>query len=496
MKTLTAHTAPWLAFAVIAAANLPAAALTGPANAAPPSAAQPPAPAGQTPDTRGPAAQNTQTLRTLFEIARGYDAPYRAAFAQVRASEAAVNEARAALLPQVGFQAGIQGNRLVARANDRVITGLNDVGLPTYGQAIGSNYAKSSEGINATQALYRPAAKITWDQAKRQSDIAQAQLTAARQDLIVRLAQAYFDVLAAQDTLRYLRVLKDSVSQQLAMAQRNFEIGNANVTDSREAQARLALTTAQEIAAANDLHVKQLALEQLVGKTGVHPRPLTGSANSPAASLKNPNVWTRRTVNAPIVQQARQALEIARLEADKAKTGHLPTLDLQASIGREQDPSANPTSSIVSSTGYHATLATIGVQFTWPLFAGGAVMARQRETQALTNKAQAELDNALRSSTQAARTAYFNLQSGLEQVKALEAAQDASQAALQANQLGYKVGVRTNIDVLNAQSELFQTQSNLARTRYDTLVGLLRLKQATGVLAPADLAQIDTLLVH
>jgi outer membrane protein len=414
----------------------------------------------------------------------------------VRASDAAVSEARAALLPQVGFQADLQGNRVNARANRPIAVGMDAYGQPIYGQAIGQNYAKSSEGLNATQALYRPADKIAWDQAKRQLNTARAQLEAVQQNLIVQLTQAYFDVLAAQDTLRYLRTLKDSVSQQLAMAQRNFEIGNANVTDSREAQARLAMTVAQEIAAQNDLRVKQVALDQLVGKAGVQPRPLAESVYPPLPDLQDANIWVARTANAPVVRQARQALEVAQLEVDKAKTGNRPTLDLQASIGREQDPSGNPMGSISSSTGYNVTLSTIGVQLTWPLFAGGAVLARERETRALQDKAQAELDSALRNSTQATRTAYFNLQSGLEQVKALQVAQVASRTALQANQLGYKVGVRTNIDVLDAQTQLFEAQRDLTGARYNTLVGLLRLKQAAGTLLPYDLFQIDALLAR
>jgi outer membrane protein len=412
----------------------------------------------------------------------------------VRASEAAVSEARAALLPQVGVQADLQGNHLAAATNNPIQVGGIDpnTGKPNMGQTMGRSYAQSDEGVVATQPLYRPASLIALKQSKRQLAVAQAQLTAAQQDLIVRLAQAYFDVLTAQDKVRYLGTLRNSVSQQLAMAQRNFQIGNANVTDSREAQARLATTAAQQIAAANDLRIKQLALDQLVGKTGVRPRPLAKSFDPLVPGMqRNADAWAARTAYAPAVQQAREALEVARLEMDKAKTGNRPTLDFQASYGRQQYPSPDPLSSIAPTTGYHATLATIGVQLTWPLFSGGAVLARERETLALKDKAQAQLDNALRSSTQAARTAYFNLQSGLEQVKALEIAQDSNRTALEANQLGYKVGMRTNIEVLAAQSQLYQSRIDLTRARYDTLMGLLRLKQTAGVLKPNDLALID-----
>jgi outer membrane protein len=153
-------------------------------------------------------------------------------------------------------------------------------------------------------------------------------------------------------------------------------------------------------------------------------------------------------------------------------------------------------SSLGSFNSYQTTMATLGIQVNWPVFTGGAIRGRMRETSALVDKAQAQLNDAVRTSTQATRAAYYTLQSTLEQVKALQAAQDASHAALQANQLGYKVGARTNIDVLNAESQLFEAQRNLARARYDALIGLLRLKQAAGTLVPTDLAQIDKLLVQ
>jgi outer membrane protein len=500
----TMAVATWLALAVMPAAiaqSAPAASGTMPVVHAPIPLRPTLAASGQTAGAKAriPAAStpDAQTLHALYNAACDYDAPYRAALAQVRASAAAVSQARAALLPQVGLQADVQGTRLNANAKEPITLGVDPAtGLPVSGQSINRNYAQNDVGISARQPLYRPASNIALDQSKRQLDVAQVQLAAVQQNLMVRLAQAYFDVLAAQETLRYLGALKDAVSRQLAMAQRNFEIGNANVTDSREAKARLATTRAREIAAQNDLRVKQLALEQLVGKTGVYPRPLAEPMALPALNPQDINVWAARAANAPVVRQARLALEVARLEVDKAKTGHLPSLDLQASVGRAQFPSGNPMGSIAASTGYQTTLSTVGVQLTWPLIAGGAVLARERETLALQDKAQAQLDDALRGSVQATRAAYFNLQSGLEQTQALQAAQEASRTALDADKLGYKIGARTNIDVLNAQTEVFQTQRDLARARYDALIGLLRLKQAAGVLMPSDLTQIDKLLAR
>ena len=311
----------------------------------------------------------------------------------------------------------------------------------------------------------------------------------------MRLSQAYFDVLAAEESLAFVRALKAAVAEQLESAKRNFEVGNATITDSREAQARFDLATAQEIAAENDLRVKKLALDQLVGLTGVDPRPLAQPIVLPQPQPQDVNTWVDRAVNQhPAVVQSRMALDIARLETAKAKTGHLPTVDLQASVGQNRYPDGNPSVSAAPSARYRSTNAGVGVVLNWPLFAGFAVENRVRETLSLEDKARADLENIQRTVAQATRAAYFGVQSGHGQVAALEAAEASSLTALQANQLGYQVGVRINIDVLNAQSQLYQTRRDLARARYDVLVGLLRLKQASGTLSADDLLPINQML--
>ena len=321
------------------------------------------------------------------------------------------------------------------------------------------------------------------------------QLSGTEQDLIVRLSQAYFDVLAAEDSLSFVRTLKAAVAVQLEAAKRNFEVGNATITDSREAEARFDLATAQEIAAENDLRVKRLALDQLVGLVGVQPQPLAQPIVLPQAQPQDVNTWVDWAVNQhPAVVQSRMALDIARLETAKARTGHQPTVDLQASVGRSRYPDGNPSVSAAPNASYRGTNAGIGVVLNWPLFAGFAIENRVRETVSLEERARADLDNIQRTVAQATRAAFFGVQSGHGQVAALEAAERSSLTSLEANQLGYQVGVRINIDVLNAQSQLYQTRRDLARARYDVLVGLLRLKQASGTLTPADLLPINQML--
>ncbi len=418
-----------------------------------------------------------QSLAELAQLARGYDAPWQAAKAQYEAAASRAEQARAGLLPS----AALTGSASYGRT---------DVSRPP----IDLHAPTQTLGVVASQPLYRPANRITFEQGQRGVDLARAQLDGAEQDLLVRVSQAYFDVLAAQDTLAFVQAQKAAVGEQLAAARRNFEVGNATVTDSREAQARHDLVVAQEIAAENDLRVKRLALDQLVGRAGTAPLPLAQPVALPAVQPADVGTWVRTAEDTqPLVRQAALALDVARLETRKAETGHLPTVDLQAGYTVQRTPNGT-----VTLPGIHsrANVASVGVALNLPLFAGFAVQNRVKETLSLEEKAQADLDNARRSAAQAARAAFFGMQSGLGQVNALQAAEASTQSALDANLLGYQVGVRINIDVLNAQSQLYQTKRDLAQARYNVLTGSLRLKQAAGTLTADDLLAIDALLAR
>ena len=413
-----------------------------------------------------------QSLVELYEAARGYDATFLSARSAYEAGLARAEQARAGLRPQVGLAAGANWNQRSSSAD-----------------ALDGSFNNQNLTLSASQPLYRPANAAADQQGQLSIGIAQAQLDSAEQDLIVRTTQAYFDVLAAQDNLTFVQAQKNAVSEQLAAAKRNFEVGTATVTDSREAQARFDLVVAQEIAADNDLLVKRLALDQLVGRTGTTPLPLTAPVKLPAVVPSDAQVWVSQAETAhPLVRQASQALAISQLETQKAEAGHRPTLDLTGQYQVARAPVSGIAGNVRSST------ATVGLQFNLPLYAGGAIQNRVKETLALEDKARTDLQAAQRGVVQATRSAYFGVLSGLSQVKALEAAEASSQSALDANQLGYQVGVRINIDVLNAQSQLFQTKRDLSAARYSVLLGGLRLKQASGQLKSEDLQAINALL--
>ncbi|MCF8168349.1 MAG: TolC family protein, partial [Rhodoferax sp.] len=262
------------------------------------------------------------------------------------------------------------------------------------------------------------------------------------------------------------------------------------ITDSREAQARFDLVVAQELAAENDLRVKSIALNQLVGKQDANPKPLLAPVVLGALAPVDVEQWVSQSQdNHPGIQQLGIALEIAKLETSKAQAGHMPTLDLTGSY-----TAVNNNGSSASAADNRANVATLGLSFNLPLFAGFSTQNRIKETLALEEKARADLEVSRRAVAQGTRTAFFGVQSGQAQVKALEAAEASTQSALDANKLGYQVGVRINIDVLNSQSQLFDTKARLAKARYDVLVGGLKLRQAAGTLKADDLQAINNQL--
>ena len=427
-----------------------------------------------------------QNLQQLYEAARNYDATYLAARAQADAAQDRLAQSGALRLPVATLGASAKRNGSDAP----------DITLPDGSSNPARVYGNVNQAaINARQPLYNRANSETIAQAEKAYEIATADLETAEQDLIVRLAQAYFDVLASEDSLATTRANKKAVTEALASAQRNFEVGTATITDTREAQSRSDLVSAQEIAGLNDLANKRAALDTLVGRSGIVPKPFVTPIVIPPLVRNNVDDWLAGAdADSPAVRKARLAYEIAQLETDKAKAGHLPTLDIVGSL------STNHNSGISGAGTGTGTLpglyknGSIGIQLNLPLFAGFAVQNRVKETLNLTEKARNDLDGARRSVALGTRQAFHGVESGRALVKALEAAESSSKLALEATEVGYKVGVRVALDVLNAQTTLYTTQRDLEKARYDLVLGSFRLYQTSGQLKPDDVAAINRLL--
>ncbi len=413
-------------------------------------------------------------LMMLYQAARGYDATYLSAKAQADSQRYAAAQADALALPSVGLTA----------STGRAYT---DFPSTVPSRTTGSTGAT----VQGKQPLFNRGNRVTIEQAQKALEIAGYNLESAEQDLIVRVATAYFDVLAAKDTLATATANKKAISEQLASAKRNFEVGTATITDTREAQARYDLAGAAELVAENDLRNKRIVLEQLVGRTDVQPDPLAKPVQLPDLPTDSVEAWVQRAqAQHPAVRRAELGYETAKLETDKARAQRLPTVDLTAGLSSTYSPTGT-TTTLAGTT----NSAAVGVQLSMPLFSGFAIQNRIKETLVLEEKAHDDLDAAQRSVATATRQTFYGVQSGEAQVKALEAAESSSQLALEATQLGYKVGVRVNLDVLNAQTQLFTAERDLAKARYDYLLNSLKLRQASGQLNPQDLANMSSLFV-
>lgn len=425
-----------------------------------------------------------QDLVTTFQQARASDPAWAAAqSANVAAQEKQV-QGKALLLPNASFDASashVQSN--IDRAG----------GAFNIGSSGHDDYETWGYRLNVTQPLYRKQNSIQFEQSKTQVAQAGEQLGAAHQDLMLRVSQAYFDVLLAQDKIDLIQAQKSAIARQLEQAKANFEVGSATITDVHEAQARYDLTLAQEIAATNDLEARKHAIRAL---TGNKPQRLAAARQDLPATIPEPGDMEKWVdiagQNNLAIKIQQQALQLATQEVERNRAGHLPTLD---AVGNYNDTRANDGVS-GDLVGYNKSVktATVGLQLTIPLYQGGAINSRTREAAANRQKAEDELEAARRKVDLQTRQAYLNVASAVAQVQAYEQALVSSQSQLDSTSLGYEVGVRTSVDVLNAQQQLYSAKRDLLQARYSWLLSVLQLKAAAGVLTEDDLAATNTLL--
>lgn len=410
-------------------------------------------------------------LSEIYHQAQNSDAVYAAARAAYRAGVEKLPQGRAGLLPQASLNANVLNN---------------DSHSSVFGD---KNYTSKSAGITVTQPIYRKQNWEQYEQAKQQVHVAEAQLANAAQDLILRTAQAYFDVLQSEDNISFVRAQKAAIGEQLAQAKRNFEIGTATITDSNEAQARSDLANAQEIAALNDLQIKQRALQRIIGTPPPKLDHLEGKLPLSPPDPANMEAWIAHAEqSSPILMSQRAAYAVAQHEVERNRAGHYPTVDAVASYADNRNQNFG---------GFQVNTknAVIGVEFNLPLYQGGLVGSRVREAVANQDKARADLEDARRQVALNTSQAYLGVTSGAAQVKALEQALLSSQTALDSTRLGLEVGVRTTVDILNAQQQLYSAKRDLAAARYNYILSNLRLKAAAGTLSETDLNEVDKSLL-
>ncbi|MES2740681.1 MAG: TolC family outer membrane protein [Pseudomonadota bacterium] len=422
-------------------------------------------------------------LVQVYNQALANDAQYASARAALAAGQERVPQGRAGLLPTValsGSNTRNSGDFVPVNEGQLQVVGGN-LNVPARQDT--DNHV-NSYNLTLSQPLFRWANWQQYQQSKLALAAAEAQFALAQQDLITRVAQAYFDVLTAQDNLGATQSQKAATTEQLASAKRNFEVGTQTITDTHEAQAAYDLVVAQEFAAINDLDNKRTALQAIIGQAPAALAPIRAgvSISAPQPAAVEPWVSSAEQQNYGVIT-AQLTLETAKRSIEVSRAGHYPTVDLVANAGHNYTTASGRTNN-----------KAIGVQWNVPLFSGYAVTSQVRESIANEDRARNDLETARRNASLGARQAYLGVNSGLAQVKALEAAEVSSKSALDSNKLGYQVGVRINIDVLNAQKQLFSTQKDLSKARYDTIMNGLRLKAAAGTLKEADLVPVNDLL--
>ena len=411
-------------------------------------------------------------LWQVYELAKQNDRGYAAAQAEFRADQEAPSEARAPLLPQL--------NASAVRTKDK--TEYSNSTSPLYPNST-LDTDTNAYSLNLSQTIYRHDRWVALRQADSKVQRAEAKYNSAKQDLVLRVSQAYFDVLTAKDNLTFAKAEREAVQQQLQQTQQRFQVGLSAITDVHEAQARYDLTVAQAIAAENQLSIAREAL-----------REITGAPVSPLALLQdemplikpdpeNIDTWVKSAMdNNQTLLANEKSLDIAREEVNRIQAGHYPTLDLVASRSKA-DTSGDFT--------LNKDDTTVSLQLNVPLFSGGLVSAQTREAEQRHIQNKELYEQQRRVTERATRNAYLSVGANISQVTALKQALKSSQTAMEATKTGFEVGTRTMVDVLNSQREMYRAERDYTKSRYDYLIETLKLKQAAGTLADDDVKKIS-----
>ncbi len=415
-------------------------------------------------------------LNDIYRAALRADAKLAAAAMQREAGREKKPQARAGLLPTLTLNGtGTYNNNSSSLPVDR-----------KYG------YNSNTYTLQLTQPLFRAQNWIAYKQGDLQGGLAEAQYVSAQMDLMQRTAQAYFDLLNSQDVLKSVKTLKAAYAEQLQFAKKSFRVGTVNVTDVNDAQARFDLAAAQEIAAQTDVEVKREAIRVLTGEEPPEIVPLRDKVTLAMPDPVDAESWAKAAARDNADVQAQQLTrDIAKLEVGRARAGHLPTVDAIASYGSSHLGATN-----TSVTEYKYREWAVGVQVSMPIFQGGGTVSKVRESRALADKADDDLEYVKRAAAQLARQSFLGVTSGMAQIRGYEAAVASTISSVDSNKVGNRVGVKMVIDILNAQAQQADATQKLSKARYDTIMSLVKLKQAVGSLSEHDLEEINGMLAR
>ncbi len=431
-------------------------------------------------------------LGSIYQQALKNDPLIREAEANRLAARESKPQALAALLPQLSAGAGY---------DDSEASGSSTFFQPSPFQIFTRDTDRQTERtsweVTLRQNVFRWENWAALRRADHEAAQAESDYVAAQQDLVLRTSEAYFNVLAAQDTLEAAQAAHDAIARQLEQSEKRFEVGLIAVTDVQEAKAAFDSATAALIQAKRNLATAQEQLRELTGETFdelSRPGPDMPLAGPNPANAED---WVQLAMNqnARLIS-SRLAADITRQSISSERGGHFPSIDLLVSRSSFDIKSDLTTGGFSGPNDSDSKDTSINLQLTVPLYSGGATASRVRQAEYLHRAARERLERTARQTERETRDAYLGVNSEVARVQSLRQAVESAKTALQATEAGYEVGTRTSVDVLDARRRLFEAQTNYARSRYDYLLNVLRLRLAAGTLDDQGIADINAILTE
>ncbi|MFM2484727.1 outer membrane channel protein TolC [Celerinatantimonas yamalensis] len=415
-------------------------------------------------------------LLQIYQLAQQKDPVILQSKAERDAAFERINQSQASLLPQIDLSAGY-----------------------TYSTSVGdyqaSKYNKASAGLNLTQSIFSQSNWINLGISEKSATEQAALYGYQQQDLMIRVATAYFNVLRAIDDLSYVRANKDAVKRQLDQTQQQYKVGLSPVTDVNEAQAEYDRTVAQEIQSENSLDNSYEAVRKIVGMIPRNLELLDTESFDPAPLQHEGQYWMNAASNKNLQLNAeRIAKQISEQKISLAQSDHLPSLSLTGGLSTQDKYYRNDAINDTASDAGHADAASVGLEFSMPLYQGGEVNSKVREARYNYVSASQTLDQTYRTVQSNLNSTYNDVRANLSSIAAYKQAVKSSLSALKATEAGFEVGTRTIVDVQDATSNLYQAKEELAGSRYDYIINMLTLKQLAGTLKLSDLEGINALL--
>jgi outer membrane protein len=414
-------------------------------------------------------------LVQALKLAQQNDTVLQAAHAEYLALAEVESQSTAALLPTVSLSVFAQKNSTeISNASNVTSNGTSDFDTDGY-------------AISLTQTLYNQQLFDAMDESEAVSAQALAAFEAEKQSLILRLAKAYFTVLAAQDNVAFAEAEKKANERLLKQNQERFKVGIIAITDVKEAQATYDSSVAQAIVASNGLSNQHEALWFIINQRPDNLSLLKESIPLSFPKMEDIKTWQDKALaNNILLRAARYAVDAAKNNYHGQRSGHYPTLNLNAQHG-----STSADGNSLGLGGRDLEDTTIGLSLDIPIYSGGYTSSKIRQSAAELDQAKMLFEKQQRQTIQEMRVAYLGVQASIAQIKAFKQVLISTESATEATELGFEVGTRTSVDVLLAQGNLFKSQRDYAKARYEYILRLLELKFAAGLLTAADIEHIS-----